>query len=151
MPTSEQIEKARNAVQELANVEMNLSLGDWGRISNAILGAIPQHTASDIERAAKELAFAGRMEHDMSSDADDFWEHTVEDSRARYLCMARAALHSAEGVKPRVKPLVSLWMAELLQDAISEGRTHAENETWVSRDFTAHPAYVRILAALEGE
>jgi hypothetical protein len=57
MPTSEQIEKARAAVQELASIEMNLSLADWGRISNTILesltaaeGVKPRVSLEDVQR-----------------------------------------------------------------------------------------------------
>jgi len=108
MPTNEQIEAAIAALAELANVQMNLSLAEWGRISNTILAALPSPSSSDVEAVAKGIGFAGRMEHDVSEDADDFWSHTVEDNRARYRCMARAALSAgnAEPVAWAVKPLI---------------------------------------------
>lgn len=56
----------------------------------------------------KQIEAAARAMHDGPLGADDNEFDAPENSRQRAWCMemARAALETAEGVKPRVKPLV---------------------------------------------
>lgn len=42
-----EVEKARRAVERLANVQMNISLEEWGEISNAILSALVSGSRED--------------------------------------------------------------------------------------------------------
>jgi len=42
-----EIEKARQAVERLANVQMNISLEEWGELSNAILSALVSGSRED--------------------------------------------------------------------------------------------------------
>ena len=44
------------------------------------------------EKVALAIAFAGRDRHDASKDEIDFWAHTCETGKARYLKMADAAI-----------------------------------------------------------
>ena len=53
------------------------------------------------EKLAKEIAFAGRCQHDVSRDAQDFWDHSGEDWRGSFLRQANAILSTiAESVPP---------------------------------------------------
>lgn len=63
-----------------------------------LVAALDDHAeAVDPEQMAKTIAFAGRCQHDVSKDADEFWRNIHEEARDRYRTMAVAALSHPEG------------------------------------------------------
>jgi len=78
-PSCAKIEAARKAVEELANVQMNLSLSDWSRLSSVILSALEPsaarkltlgEAATVLEREADELdGLVDSVSHHLRSKA----------------------------------------------------------------------------------
>lgn len=80
---------------------------------------VQKNDADTVERVAKEIAFSGRHQHDVSRNAREFWDHTGSYGQSAARVMARAALSAMPpqevSVQEAARVLADAWSLESVE------------------------------------
>lgn len=99
-----------------------------------------------LDKIAKEIAFAGRCKHDVSKDAQEFWDNTAEASRNVFLRQADAAIKTLpDMVQPLEWEKIEDWRGfpegSCYEACAKTGQTYVVRGDWLwmPKQFEVEP------------